>query len=472
MTSRRYHTFGRGRPFPNIDFLASLRPTRMKLGLENISRLLEGLGNPHTKFPAILVGGTNGKGSVTTFISSILRSGGMRVGTFYSPHLFRINERIRFNGEEIPSAVLDEILGRLRMLYDKSSFTFFEGITAAAILYFVRRNVDIAVFEVGLGGRLDATRLVNAVVTVITGISLDHREHLGKTRGAILNEKLGIARKEVPLIANLNSKVLRKRASLYCRSEGVPFYDVRDEARADIVSLEPARMRLRLATCVRDYGELETRMIGRFQAANIATAVRTVEALRDTSESRDLPEAARHGKRGELKGRPVTSGKVKRIVSPAIASLESVKAGIGSAFIAGRFQVLAGAPRVILDVSHNEEALLAALETLRRISPRERSALIFGVMLRKELGKFPGKAICVASNIILTSLKDRGSSKGKRLHDLFYEACPLLERERVNIFAARGMAHAVRAAKRLLRPEDTLLILGSHIAVEEAAAYL
>lgn len=468
MTARRSHLSVSGRAFPNIDFLISLRPTNFKLGLENITSLLGKLGNPQHRVPTVLVGGTNGKGSVTTLISTILQAYGLKVGTFYSPHLFRINERIRVDGVEIPSPELDDILGELREFYPEAPFTFFEGLTAAAILYFVREGADITVFEVGLGGRLDATRLVNAMVTVITGISRDHREHLGKTTLKILGEKLGIVRCGVPLIANLNSTSLRKRSQKYCLREGAPFFSVSDEVSATLKVLEPDRMVVDLRTPRRRYGDLVTRLIGTAQVRNIATAVRAVEILLEAWRMK-APDG-RHrcgGYRHSGTGKSLRSSFRARFVP-----LQAVREGIGNAFLAGRFQVLPGNPRIILDVSHNEEALLASLDTLLSFSRPERNVLIFGVQAHKELGVFPKKAVRSAREIILTSLRDRRSARGATLHDIFREAGSSAASVTASLTVARGMKHALRIARTTIRPQDVMLILGSHLTVEEAAAYI
>jgi dihydrofolate synthase/folylpolyglutamate synthase len=401
----------------------------MKLGLENITALLEEVGGPERKFPSILVAGTNGKGSVTTFISSILRSAGLKTGAFYSPHLFRINERIRLNGEEIPGPVLDGLLGELREHHGRIPFTFFEGMTAAAALHFMRSGVDMAVFEVGLGGRLDATRLVDAALTVITGISVDHREHLGRTRAKILGEKLGITREGVPLVASLDSEPLLGRARRYCGERGVPMTDAREGVRRRLVSIEPDSMTFNLSTPVRDYGRLRTSMIGRAQMKNASTAVRCAELLE-----------------GRFAG--IGEG--------------SIREGLKKAFMQGRFQVMPGNPRVVLDVSHNEESLLAAMDTLARISPPEKNVLIFGIMARKETGRFPAAAARSARKVILVPLKDEGSATAGHLSEIF--AAGTVE--------APGMAEAIDLAAGSLGPGDTLLVLGSHVAVEEAAGCL
>ncbi len=439
MTAIRSHSSVRAGTFSNIEFLHSLRPTYMKLGLENIAALLEGLGNPQSKVPAVLVAGTNGKGSVTTYVSSILRRAGMKTGTFYSPHLFRLNERIRVDGEEIPSPVLDRILGRLREFRRDAPFTFFEGITAAAMLYFAGEKVDTAVYEVGLGGRLDATNLVNAAVTVITGISLDHREHLGRTKLRILREKLGIVRSGTPLVANLREKRLAARAEGFCREKGVPFHNVAREVRKELVSMTFGNMVFTLGSPVRSYGELSSRMIGKVQMENAATAVRTVELLGERARGAGVGEVAE---------------------------------GIARGFLAGRFQVLPGEPRIILDVSHNEEALLAAAANLLEVSPKGRNVILFGVMARKELGRFPARAAKAAREIILVPLRDGQSAGAEDLLGRFGGGAGTPGGGNAVLRVARGMGDAVRIARGTLGPGDTLLVTGSHLTVEEAAAYM
>ncbi|HUV37546.1 MAG TPA: Mur ligase family protein [Patescibacteria group bacterium] len=470
MTTRRSHSSGRVTPFPNIAFLERLRPSRMKLGLENITRLLERLGNPHEAFPSVLIGGTNGKGSVATYITSILRAAGLSVGTFYSPHIFRIQERIRLDGDEIPTPVFDEILGRLRREHRTIPFTFFEGVTAAAALYFKERGVDIAVFEVGLGGRLDATRLVDAVVTVVTGISKDHMVHLGSTCRRILDEKLGIARSGVPLVANLGDRRLVAHASRRCASVGSPFIDVNGEVKAAATRIDWRRLALTVETPVRDYGTLETGLIGAVQVRNVATAVRVAELLDDFYRHR---RDRRVVQSDVVPAHPAPSrrrGSAASRQAEECITTEAIRAGIGRAFIPCRFQVLAGKPRIVLDVSHNEEGLLAVVDTLLRLSPRGRNVLVFGVMAHKELGRFPHRAVGAFREIICTALKKGHSMPGASLGEVFRRAAA--ERGGVTVTAARGMVSALRVMRKIAGPEDTVVICGSHLAVEEATGLL
>ena len=428
-------------PFPHVAYLASLKPSRMNLSLTNMSALLERMGNPERRYPSVLVAGTNGKGSVTTYVSSVLRSMGFRVGTYYSPHIYRLHERIRCDGCEISSYELDALIGDVRVRARGIPMTYFECLTAVAARFFLEKRVDAAVVEVGLGGRLDATNLVNAVLTVITGISHDHREHLGRTKGAILEEKLGIVREGVPLVASLGAEKLLAAAKRRCEAAGAPFHPVRSEVRSDLVLLSAEGMRVRLRTPRRDYGTLATRMIGIAQAGNLATAVRAIETLEET-------------------GFPVRGGAA------------AVRRGIASAVLAGRFQVVSREPRVILDVSHNEESLLAALGTLGRISRPERSVIVFGALAHKELGAFPARAVGAARHIIVTRLRDRRSASEERLRGLFEAARGKRRSSGASITATAGMARAIQEAKRSISPFDTLLIMGSHVTVAEASAYI
>jgi dihydrofolate synthase/folylpolyglutamate synthase len=428
-------------PFRNVARLAAMKPSRMNLSLANISALLARMGDPQLRYPAVLVAGTNGKGSVTAYVSSILRAAGLRVGTFYSPHIFRPHERIRLDGEEISSRELDRLIGAVRAEARGIPLTYFECLTAAAARHFLERRVDAAVFEVGLGGRLDATNLVNAVVAAITGISHDHREHLGPTKRAILAEKLGVVRAGVPLVANLAPRSLVAQAAAHCAAVGAPFHSAGDEVEISIEDLSTSRMIVRARTPRRDYGALETRMIGRAQARNVATALRAAEMLED-------------------------AGLLPRAGAAACGR------GVAAAFLPGRFQTVAERPRIVLDVAHNEESLLASLDTVRRVSSPDRTTLVFSVLAHKELGAFPRRAVTAARSVIVAPLGDARSAPGERLGRIFNAARRAAGKRAASVRVARGLSQAVREARVCAAPSDTIVILGSHVTVEEAIPFL
>jgi len=411
----------------------------MKLGLENITSVLNSLGNPQEKFPAVLVAGTNGKGSVSSFISSILRRAGLKTGTFYSPHLFRINERIQIDGREIPSQILDDYLGELRKNYHRRPFTFFEGVTAAAVLYFLESKVDIAVFEVGLGGRLDATRLVNAVISVITGISIDHSRHLGETREQILREKLGVVKRGVPAVVNLSAPALCRAAADYCSEQQAAMVNAAEAVETEFVKITPEKMLFSLKTDSYDYGVVESQIIGRHQMKNAATAVKSVELLAEKSGTEYF---------------------------------DSVREGIKRGYLPGRFQISAVGPGIIMDVSHNEESLLGSLSTLREISPPDRNIIVFGCMERKDLGKFPAEVVKTARRIFLAPLSHSGAASEEELRKRFSPGAEQPGVPSAEVTLCKNMEEAIYMSRNLLKEDEYMLVLGSHHAVEEAVSYL
>jgi len=189
-----------------LKYLYSLDSSKVKLGLKNIKALLKKLGNPEKRLKIIHVAGTNGKGSVCMMISSILQEAGYKVGVYTSPHLKKFNERIRINDRLITDK---EILGYYLKIKPKiTSQSFFEITTAMAFLYFYEKNVDFAVLEVGLGGRLDATNVANPLASVITNIGLEHTDILGNTIEKIAYEKACIIKRNVPIVTGAEGKAL------------------------------------------------------------------------------------------------------------------------------------------------------------------------------------------------------------------------------------------------------------------------
>ncbi|UCF39104.1 MAG: bifunctional folylpolyglutamate synthase/dihydrofolate synthase, partial [Acidobacteriota bacterium] len=176
----------------------------MKFGLESIRRLLEELGNPHERFPSALIAGTNGKGSVSRFLSTVTSAAGLRTGLYTSPHLIRIQERIKVDGQEISEERFARHFTRVYDVIQSGRLpahpTFFECVTATAFSFFAEKDVDFAVLEIGMGGRLDSTNVVSPLLSVITPISYDHQQYLGDTLAAIAREKAGIMRKGSPVL--------------------------------------------------------------------------------------------------------------------------------------------------------------------------------------------------------------------------------------------------------------------------------
>lgn len=339
-------------------FLYGLERRGVRLGLDRIVGAFRDLGDPQESFPAILVGGTNGKGSVTAFCAAGLQAAGHRTGLFTSPHLIDFRERMRVDGRMITEAEVVDLVARLRGIIDRWELSFFEATTLLAFQWFKERGVTAASVEVGLGGRLDASRPVAAAVTVVTTISLDHMKILGPDRATIAGEKAGIFRAGVPVACGVwphdAVAVLERRA----REAQAPFLERRRLLHVDRIRVEPGRTSFRLAARRRDDGsislpaeplDLEITLAGRHQAANAALAALALAAL------------------------PAEMG----VGPPAIVR------GLRAARWSGRCERLAAHPRVLVDVGHNMEGARSLARTLRALRETD-VVLVAGMVEGKE----------------------------------------------------------------------------------------
>jgi dihydrofolate synthase/folylpolyglutamate synthase len=326
----------------------------MNLGLANMRRLMAELGNPEKRFRSVIVAGTNGKGSVSAFLASILQAGGVRVGRYTSPHVYSVTERICVSGQPVTLSAMEEAASRVVPLHQSIPYSYFEAITAIAYQIFAEERVEIAVLEVGLGGRFDATNIVEPEVSVLTGVSLDHRRLLGDTEEEILREKLGITRPGIPLVCGRLSPELMEIVEQKCGRERIPLDSDAALGTAELTALSFDGMRARLRTESADYGEITLPFIGEHQLANALVAVRAAELV---------------------------LGRVGRLREATEAT-----------YLPGRFEVIRfGDKIVVFDVAHNDEALIATLRTLTALSPRAENGIILGVLRRKELSAFPAE---------------------------------------------------------------------------------
>ncbi|MFZ5622921.1 MAG: bifunctional folylpolyglutamate synthase/dihydrofolate synthase [Gemmatimonadota bacterium] len=247
-----------------LDFLYP-RVTTIKFGLETTAALLESLGRPHELFPVVHVGGTNGKGSTCTLVAAALEAAGWRVGLYTSPHLVSFRERIRVNGVPISEAAVAMWTERLRPLMLERGATFFEATTAMALADFAARGVEIAVLEVGMGGRLDSTNVVQPLVSAVTKIELDHMKYLGETLEDIAREKAAIAKPGAPFVIGETRPALV--ASM--RRHATAFIRAKDPAAAPDIRVVPAD----------DHWEGPLGLLGPFQRRNAAIAREVLQAL-------------------------------------------------------------------------------------------------------------------------------------------------------------------------------------------------
>ena len=343
----------------------------IRWGLERTEEMLAGAGDPHRRFRSLHVGGTNGKGSVSALCESALRAAhpGRRVGMYTSPHLVSFAERIRIDGAPVDGALLAASVERLRPAVESSGATFFEAATAVAFLCFAEAGVDVAVVEVGLGGRLDSTNVIRPLAAAVTNVARDHTEFLGDTPGEIAWEKAGIWKPGVPAITGETDPVALGVLADRARSVGAPFSALDFVARVEDVRLSAAGTAFRLRSDA--WGEREVRvpLVGEHQARNAALAAELLALLP-----------------GEL--RP---------------EWEAVERGFAAARWPGRFQVeeIRGATWV-LDVAHNPAGVAALAATLDAVElPRPR-VLVAGILSDKEWSEMLPPLLEHADAAILT----------------------------------------------------------------------
>jgi dihydrofolate synthase / folylpolyglutamate synthase len=327
-----------------------------RLGLERIGGLLERLGSPERAVPTVLIAGTNGKGSTATFLSSILRASGARVGLYTSPHLESVQERIRIDGLAIEAEPLLAALFRVLEAapQDGERPTYFEALTAAAFLHFAAERVDVTVAEVGLGGRLDATNSSDPILSVITAIGYDHEEHLGSRLAQIAREKAGILRPGREALACSTNDEVRAALLVAANEAGSKLRFVEDEVTvaASGRSAFGDRWGFRVRTPEAEY-DLLSRLRGHHQAINLALAVRAAERLRTLRLAR-----------------------IDRV---------SVEVGVDRACWPGRLETvdLPGGVRVLLDGAHNAGGMAALADYLRSVTAPAGRDLLFGALQGK-----------------------------------------------------------------------------------------
>ncbi len=326
-----------------------------KPGLERTVRLLDGMDRPQTTFRAIHIAGTNGKGSTASLVAAIGTAAGHRVGLHTSPHLFHVSERMRIDGIPIPRSRLADVVERYRDLALQVSPSFFEFTFALSMRYFAEEAIDIAVVETGMGGRLDATNVLQPVLSVITGIGLDHTEYLGTTLEAIAAEKAGIIKWQVPVVTAAGPEAARTIADVAAHNDA-SFHHVGDEVNLTDEEVGLRGCRVTAHTPLRTYENLFVGLPGRHQLANAATALRATEIVYDDVQ---------------LDGRPVFEG------------MRHVRELSG---LWGRLEVLRDEPLIVADVAHNADSLAAAIDHLEATRTGEgRLYVLLGVMRDKDV---------------------------------------------------------------------------------------
>lgn len=418
------------------ELAAPTQAAAAKFDLENIRVLAERLRQPQRAYPAAHIAGTNGKGSTAAFLESILRRAGLRTGLNTSPHLERINERIRVNGDEIGDAAFAETLTRIQGVIEellaegklRAHPTYFECVTAMAFEHFARERVDFGVFEVGLGGRLDATNVLTPAVTIITRVDFDHENYLGHSLREIAGEKAGIVKAGVPLVVATQREETREVILARASALGAPVVET-----AVAYTLEGSKggegpdADRSLRACVREKAtgwscELRPSLRGKFQVQNALNAVAAARLL-----------AARG---------------LRQI------STEAIERGIAEAVWPGRLERLQARPEIYLDGAHNPSAARELAEFWEEHFSGRRIWLIYGALRDKAVDEIAGTLFPRAAEVVITEPRTSRAISASQLKEMAAHHAGAM---RVIADAEQAIEHVLAKAA----PEDAVFVTGS-----------
>jgi dihydrofolate synthase/folylpolyglutamate synthase len=418
-----------------LEHLYRLERFGIKLGLDNIRRLLSLLGDPHRGLKVLHVTGTNGKGSVCAYAASVLEKAGYRVGLYTSPHLVRFNERIRVNrtliGDEEVLRLWGGMQPAIRAMTAARAIdhpTFFEVTTAMAFEHFREQQVDVAVIEVGMGGRMDATNIVDGLVSVVTRVDLEHTEHLGKTVSRIAREKAGIIKpaSRAVTVAQEALPVIEAR----CREVHAPMTvvgrDVAVERRGGDLHGQQVRLR-------GSFGEMDLRtpLLGTFQAENVAVAATALVELRETGFA--IPD-------------------------------EAIRDGIASTRWPARLDRVRESPSVLVDGAHNRPAAEALAASVQELFPGRKVSLVVGILNDKDLTGMAAALGPLASRVYACRPKTHRAFEG--------EAVAIAFRPYAESVAIPAVRDAIDGAIASASPDAIVLITGSIYTAGEALDHL
>ena len=422
-----------------LDYLFSSMPSfqqvggdAYKPGLERITEFCRSIGNPQRNYFVVHIAGTNGKGSVSNMLAAVLQQAGYQTGLFTSPHLTDFRERIRVNGEMISKQKVVNFVDRYRAEMEQLQLSFFEMTTAMAFDYFAQSDVEVAIIETGLGGRLDATNIVQPIISVITNIGLEHTEYLGDSLPKIAREKGGIIKKCTPVVVgekNTNYNLVLEEIAADLRSDII----YADEAFAlGECGFEDGKQVVTM-TRVRDGYPYRLRLdlLGEYQRHNLATVATVLDVLH---ESTPLSISRR-------------------------AFVEGVRDVVGLTSFRGRWQVLSQEPLVVCDTAHNEHGIAEVAKQLQERTNGGKLLCVMGFCGDKDFAKMLALMPKDAHYIFTQASIRRAASLEKIAEvasalNLDYELAPTVE-------------EALVKAKALLAEDDMLFIGGSTFVVAE-----
>jgi len=418
--------------------LRIVRYNSQNFDLDRMRTLLRKLGNPQEKFKSIHVAGTKGKGSTCAMIASMLQATGYKVGLYTSPHLVDIRERIQIDGHMIPHAELARIIRQIQPIANRMRPmpTYFDVLTAAAFKYFANHQIDVAVVETGLGGRLDSTNVIKPEITAITSISKDHMAQLGNTLAKIAEEKAGIFKKDIPALTIVQDPEVEPVLRRVAEKVGAPF-DVAGRSIEFSYRFESSRMlgphnRVCLTTPDSRYEHLAVPLIGEHQALNCGLALSVIDRLKHRGFAID-----------DMK----------------------VMDGLSKTKMPGRMEMLNQMPRVIVDGAHNAASIDAMMRAIGQYIPYDSMVVIFGCCADKDVAGMLERITSGADKVIFTNVNNIRTADPEELAARYVELYGKMAQ------VAPNLAGALEIANRAVTKEDLICITGSFYLVGEAKKY-
>ncbi len=424
----------------SIDYLLSFQRFGIKLGLDNITLLLQQIGNPHHHFPSIHVTGTNGKGSVVAFIHSALLSMGYKVGRYISPHLIDFSERILINNTPISLEEIDQLVDELRPIIDSmlkdtglGHPTFFEAVTAMAFRHFFRNKVDFAVVEVGMGGRYDSTNVIQPCLSVITNVNMEHREYLGDTLEKIAVEKAGIIKRAVEVVSAAEQPEVRKIIDEKAGECDSPVFYLSRDFHVKAKRGHFPRQWIDFSSPRKTLKDVEINLAGDFQAQNAAVALMGLEILAEKGIIPNDEKALRHG--------------------------------MAQARWPARLEKLADSPTLLLDGGHNPSGVRSLVNAIRELFPKKRFVLVLAMLGDKDVVECLRTLRELTDSIIVTQCTYERAMPADRLAHL---ASGIFE----HVTCEPSIAAALGKAYTIAEPKDAILATGSLFNVAEVKKFV
>jgi dihydrofolate synthase/folylpolyglutamate synthase len=424
-----------------VDYLYALQKHGIKLALSNSATLMALMGDPHRKFRSVHVAGTNGKGSTSAFIASMLQAAGYRVGLYTSPHLVSFTERIRINNVLITEAKVVELAGRVRDVARKATSpdgtcslnpTFFEVTTAMAFTYFADEGVDLVVIEVGMGGRLDSTNVITPLVSVITNIELEHTEFLGTALTQIAGEKAGIIKQGVPVVTGATQREVITVIEQEAAAQQAAVYRLSRDFLPGPVAAQRGQV-FDYRGIKSSYENVRINMLGRYQVDNACLALASIECLRNTG---------------------------------VIVDEAAVRRGLEQVRWEGRLELVARKPDIYLDGAHNPASAQKLAATVREMRPAYgRTILIIGILGDKDYEGIMSALVPLADHVVVTKPQ---YSRAMDVRSLASE----IQKRHGSVETAETVREAIAAAGKAASRDDLVLITGSLYVVGDARAVL